>query len=134
MGDGADAAEGGAVKQLVAKLEGAGEKRPASGGTSQKRAASGPPSKAPKAAHWTDTLSKVLVPADGSCLWHALAGALGARKTFSGDPHRLRALVVRHMREHREWYQPSWGGKSPDAEEQSMEDFDEHLQLPSIAG
>eukprot|EP00969_Alexandrium_andersonii_P151150 6683111-Alexandrium_andersonii.AAC.1 len=38
------------------------------------------------------------------------------------------------MREHPEWYQPSWDGKSPDSEEAAVETFDEYLQLLSRAG
>eukprot|EP00969_Alexandrium_andersonii_P367028 15469803-Alexandrium_andersonii.AAC.1 len=64
------------------------------------------------------------VPADGSCLWHALSGALGRRKTFHGGPERVRSVVVAHMREHPDWHQPSWDGKSPDSEETAMDAFE----------
>eukprot|EP00969_Alexandrium_andersonii_P201428 8900718-Alexandrium_andersonii.AAC.1 len=100
MGDASGAADGGEVKQAIAKLEGAGEKRPAADGDCQKRTSSGPPSKAPKAARWTDKFTKMPAPADGSCLWHALSGALGQRKVFLGGAERVRAVVVAHMREH----------------------------------
>eukprot|EP00969_Alexandrium_andersonii_P281768 12456103-Alexandrium_andersonii.AAC.1 len=95
-----DPAAPGAVKQAVAKLEGGGEKRPAAEGSAQTRAASGPPAKAPKPARWTDKLTTVTVPADGSWLWHSLAGALNHRKSDHGGPERVRSVVVGHMREH----------------------------------
>eukprot|EP00969_Alexandrium_andersonii_P207838 9181199-Alexandrium_andersonii.AAC.1 len=52
---------------------------------------------------------RVSVPSDGSCLWHALAGAVAHRKIFNGGSDRVRSMVAMHTRDHREWYEPSWG-------------------------
>lgn len=71
----------------------------------------------------TDGLTLRTVSGDGSCLWHAISGALREANVGKWDADRLRVATVSHMRAHRADYEGWWDGCSPSPDEEAMEDF-----------
>lgn len=69
------------------------------------------------------------IPADGNCLFEALAQSLGGKTA-----RNVRASVVTHLKKHHGRYQPWWDGKEPTEAENACESWESYLTMLSKVG
>lgn len=74
------------------------------------------------------------VAGDGSCLWHAISGALREANVGKWGADRVRVATISHMRAHRAEYEDWWDRCSPSPNEEGMEDFGMYLDLVQVRG
>lgn len=82
----------------------------------------------------TAGLTMHTAPGDGSCLWHAISGALREANVGRWSAERLRVATISHMRAHRADYEGCWDRCSPTPGEEAMEDFGKYLDLVQVQG
>ena len=69
------------------------------------------------------------IPADGNCLFEALAQSLGGKTA-----RNVRASVVTHLTKHQGRYKPWWDGKEPTEAENACESWESYLTMLSKIG
>ena len=111
-----------------AKMDNAGE--PAGAKRTVSTPEKSPPAKRvagePKPPHNMKVKS---IPADGNCLFEALAQSLGGKTA-----RNVRASVVTHLTKHQGRYKPWWDGKEPTEAENACESWESYLTMLSKIG
>ena len=73
-------------------------------------------------------LEMIVVPSDGSCLFHALVKAASSQGHAYTEA-KMRACIVQHLRRHADDYFPFWDGKEPTKDEKKCSDWSSYLEL-----
>eukprot|EP00438_Fugacium_kawagutii_P012764 Skav214213 [mRNA] locus=scaffold489:389796:397939:+ [translate_table: standard] len=69
------------------------------------------------------------IPADGNCLFAAIAESLGGKTA-----RNVRASVVNHLKKYQGRYEPWWDGKEPTEEEGVCESWEKYLAMLAKVG